>query len=278
MNQGHKIKLVFAGLAAFVVLIVIWQSLVVVPAGHVGVVTTFGRVEPEALPEGMHFVAFWRSVHDMSTRTQERKEIADVPTLEGLTVQLDVSMLFSLEREKASEVYQKVGPDYAEIVVVPQLRSALRGITVNFKSEALYTANRGEVESRLESTLKGMLHERGINCEKVMFRSVKLPDQVRDAIDRKVAFEQKKQQSEIEVQTAEIEARKKLVEAEATRDAQKLIQETLSENYVRYLWVKALETAANNRATVIYVPTGNDGLPVIAPARGSPAVGNKAGD
>jgi regulator of protease activity HflC (stomatin/prohibitin superfamily) len=267
MNHSKRLGLIGLGAAGLLLAILLFKSIVVVEAGHVGVVSTFGRVEPDSLDAGMHLVAPWRTVHEMSVRTLEKKEVADVPTLEGLTVSLDVSLLYSLDRNKAADVFKNIGPHYEDVVVAPQLRSALRGVTVKYKSEAMYTANRGELESSLESTLKGLLHERGINCEKIMFRSIRLPEQVREAIDRKVAFEQKKQQAQIEVETAEIEAKKKLVEAGATRDAQKLIQETLNENYVRYLWVKALETAANNKATIIYVPTGNDGLPLIAPTR-----------
>jgi regulator of protease activity HflC (stomatin/prohibitin superfamily) len=267
MNHSKRLGLIGLGAAGLLLAILLFKSIVVVEAGHVGVVSTFGRVEPDSLDAGMHLVAPWRTVHEMSIRTLEKKEVADVPTLEGLTVSLDVSLLYSLDRNKAAEVFKNIGPHYEEVVVAPQLRSALRGVTVKYKSEAMYTANRGELESSLESTLKGLLHERGIVCEKIMFRSIRLPEQVREAIDRKVALEQKKLQAQIEVETAEIEAKKKLVEAGATRDAQKLIQETLNENYVRYLWVKALETAANNKATIIYVPTGNDGLPLIAPTR-----------
>src|SRR5262245_44585544 len=80
-------------LAVVVCVIFGWWSVTTVPSGSVGVVTTFGKVDPQPLPEGLHFVAPWRSVHPLTVRTQEVKERLEVPTKEGLTIELEVSLL-----------------------------------------------------------------------------------------------------------------------------------------------------------------------------------------
>lgn len=251
--------------------IFVWMSLVQVPAGHVGVITTFGRVESDTLDEGLHLVPFWKRVVPLSLRTEERKEAGDVPTNEGLTAHLEVSLLYSLNKDRAAEVYQKLGNNYADVVVVPQLRSVLRGATTKYKSEDLYTANRSEIERGLELELTKLLEERGVRCERVLLRNVKLPEKIMAAIDQKVAAEQKRQQLLVELQQAETEAKKKKVEAEGIKEAQRLITETLTDDYIRYLWVKALETAAQNRAAMIYVPTGSGGMPMVEVPRRPPA-------
>jgi regulator of protease activity HflC (stomatin/prohibitin superfamily) len=274
MDNRNRVATVLAVVAVVLVVIGLWASVKTVEAGHVGVVTTFGRVEPETLSEGLHLIAPWRKVIPLSNRTQELKETADSPTMEGLLANIEVSLLFSLKKESAADVYQRIGPNYIETVVVPQLRSALRNATAKYKSEDLYSASRGELEKNLEVELTRMLDERGVRSERVLLRRISLPDAVKTAIDQKVAAEQKRQQMQIELQQAETEAKKKLVEAQGTKDAQKLIQETLSENYIRYLWVKALETAATNRTAMIYVPTGPHGMPLVeVPSRPNTASG-----
>lgn len=94
----RQIVLMVAGMAGLLfLLILLLCSFSLIPAGSVGVVTTFGRVDPTVLDEGFNWVAPWRSVHKLTLQTQEDKEAASVPTREGLTVNLEVSLLYSLE-------------------------------------------------------------------------------------------------------------------------------------------------------------------------------------
>ena len=77
----QKIGLV---LLTILILILVWASVAYVPAGHVGVLTLFGRVTGDVLPEGTHFVNPFKINNTMSVRTQELKETASVPSDEGL--------------------------------------------------------------------------------------------------------------------------------------------------------------------------------------------------
>jgi regulator of protease activity HflC (stomatin/prohibitin superfamily) len=303
--RGLKAGCIAMAIAA--VLLVVWCSFTTVQAGHVGVVTTFGKVHPEHLAEGAHVVAPWNSVHPMSLRTEEVKEVMDVPTKEGVTVQLEASLLYSLDPEKAADVFQKIGLEYPEKVVKPQFRSAARNSTVNFEARDLYTGNRTQVELALEKETRDALAERGIHCEKVLLRKMDLPPTIKASIDQKMVADQKAQAMEyelkaaeqeakkkkieaeavataklaamkVELETAKMEAEKRQIEAEATAKAQDTIKKTLDDNYVRYLWVQALETAAKNRSATIYVPTGHDGLPLVGTAGPAAVAAGSKGD
>src|SRR6516162_11470780 len=85
---------VVLGVVLFMVLTSCWGS---VPAGHVGIATTFGAVSDDVLDPGLHFVPFWTKVHPMSVQSMEDKETAEVPTKEGLSVNLDCSLIYSLK-------------------------------------------------------------------------------------------------------------------------------------------------------------------------------------
>ena len=63
----------------------------------------------------------------MSVKTQEEKEVMDVPSKEGLTVKLEVSALYHLDPEKAGDIYKTVGPNYEAVILQPQFRSVTRG-------------------------------------------------------------------------------------------------------------------------------------------------------
>src|SRR3979490_736031 len=85
------------------VLIVFLTSTTSIPTGHVGVLTLFGRVTGDILPEGIHLINPLKSVEKMSVQTQSRKESANVPSKEGLILSLDTSLLFRLDKDKAAQ-------------------------------------------------------------------------------------------------------------------------------------------------------------------------------
>ena len=134
-----------------------WTS---VEAGKVAVVTSFGEVQGEPLEPGFHWLAFWKKTNAMSVQTQEDKETASVPTKEGLIVELETSLIYSVKKDKAAEIYKTVGLNYKDVIVVPQFRSVLRGVTARYKAEDLYTAHRSEMEDELERGTRALLDER----------------------------------------------------------------------------------------------------------------------
>jgi prohibitin 1 len=229
-----------------------------VPSGHVGVVTTFGRVHDDALPSGIHVIAPWRWVTKLSVQTKEDKETAEVPTREGLSVSLEASLLYSLSHDKATDVFRTVGNDYEKVLVIPQFRSALRGATSHYDAKDLYTANREQIEESLTKSVKATLAERGIHCEAVLLRDVQLPRVVKDRIEAKLAADQDAQRMTFVLVKEKQEAERKRVEAQGIADAQKIIKTELDDNYIRYAWIQALK---EHQGAIIYVPTGQDGLP-----------------
>ena len=78
-------------------------SVTTIPTGHVGVLTLFGRVTGEQLPEGIHLINPMKAVSKFSVRTQEAKEVAEVPSSEGLLVHLESSLLYRLDPEQETQ-------------------------------------------------------------------------------------------------------------------------------------------------------------------------------
>ena len=103
---------------ALLLLLLIGNPLTVIPAGDVGVKDFFGNVSPNILPAGVHFVLPFTKVVKMSIKTQEVKETAEVPSKEGLSMDLEGSLLFRLDPAKAPELYRTIGRDYASIAVI----------------------------------------------------------------------------------------------------------------------------------------------------------------
>ena len=91
------------------------------------------------LSEGTHLVNPFKVNNTMTARTQEVKESASVPSNEGLIISMDTSLLFRIDPAKAPEVYRTVGPNYLDVVVEPNLRSAIRESTASHSATEKHT-------------------------------------------------------------------------------------------------------------------------------------------
>lgn len=104
-----------AGVAVALV-IALSQSWTVIPAGNTGVIDFLGNVSDETLKPGVNLVNPMAKIEKMSIKTQELKEMMSVPSKEGLSVDLEISLLFKLDTDMANEIYKSVGPNYADII------------------------------------------------------------------------------------------------------------------------------------------------------------------
>ncbi len=223
----------------------------IVPAGYVGVVDIFGRVAPQPLNSGINFVNPLARVLNFSIRTQENKETMNVPSKEGMNIALDVSILYRMNPAKAVEIYRTVGPYYREVVFVPQYRAAARGVTVGYEAKALYTSEREMLAQGIHDSLKNLIGERGIIIERVLLRAITLPMTVSGAIEQKLKAEQEAERMKFILQKETQEAERKRVEASGIRDAQAIINQSLTSQYLNYLWINTV----NQNPNVIYVAT-----------------------
>ena len=249
--------------AVVVLIILLSKSIVIVPAGHVGVRVLFGNVQMEALAAGIHLVNPLMKVHEMNVRTQQISEDANVPSKEGLIVNLDVTILYALNPEEASEVFKTIGPNYESVIINPSLRSVVRGVTAGYEAKALYTAEREALANQMMEQLKPMVEKRGITLEKVMLRSVKLPEILSIAIEKKLEAEQQSEQMKFVLMRETQEAERKRIEAKGISDYNKEVAQSLTKGILQLRGIEATNKLAESQNAKIVIAGGNDGLPVI---------------
>lgn len=240
------------------------QFLTVVPAGHVGVADFFGTVSPETKKAGINLVNPLARVVKMSVKTQEAKEVMDVPSKEGLTVQLEISALFHLDPEKAAEVYKTIGPGYVEVILEPQFRSVARGVTAGYEAKALYTSEREMLAEIILRDLQRLVGPRGVKIESTPLRKVGLPQGLTQAIEEKLRAEQESQRMQFVLLKEKQEAERKRIEAQGIADFQDIVTKGISDPLLRWKGIEATEKlAASPNAKVVVIGAGKDGLPLI---------------
>jgi regulator of protease activity HflC (stomatin/prohibitin superfamily) len=247
-----------------IILVVLWASIAYVPAGHVGVLTLFGRVTGEVLPEGTHLVNPFKVNSTMSVRTQEIKEAASVPSNEGLIMTLDTSLLFRLNPDKAADVYRTIGPRYRDVVVEPNLRAAIREVTASHSANALYSGEREKVAAQISQQLGRELGKRGISLENILLREIQLPASLKTSIEAKQQAEQESLAMAFRLQKEKQEAERKRIEAAGIRDFQQIVAQGISSQLLEWKGIEATEKLAESKNTkVVVIGSPKHGLPLI---------------
>lgn len=269
MSQYIKFSplLIILGIVIFLLPLIV----VIVDAGEVGVQSTFGNVSDRVLRSGLNIKSPFTKVIRLSTRTEEytMSEVADEGEVtgddsiqalasDGATLWLDVTIFYRLKDTEAPKIYKELGLNFDEKIIRPEIRSKIREVVSRYPVNDIYSTKRGEIQSTIQTELKESLANRGIEVEDTLLRRVNLSQTLFASIELKLTAQQKAQQKEFEIEEAKKEAERRQVEAEGQREAQRIINESLSDQYLYYLYIQSLGENGN----VTYVPT-EGGVPLF---------------
>jgi regulator of protease activity HflC (stomatin/prohibitin superfamily) len=261
---GGLLRLIGLGIAAFLLVILVFSSIARVGTGRVGVLTLFGRVTGETLGEGVHFINPLKTNNELSIQTQTLKESASVPSSEGLMMNLDTSLIYHLNPEHAADVFQKIGADYENVVVESTLRSAIREATASHTANALYTGEREMVGKQIYDQVSQQLSQRGMTVENVLLRDIQLPATLKAAIEAKQQAEQESLAMNFRLQKETQEAQRKRIEAAGVRDFQQIVAQGISAQLLEWKGIEATENLAKSSNTkVVVIGNNKNGLPLI---------------
>ena len=248
------------------ILIAFTQLFTVIPAGHSGVIDFFGSVSDKTLGPGVNFVNPMANVVKFDTRKQEIKEVMNVPSKEGMSVELEISMIFQLKMDKVNQIYKTAGnyEEYLQKLVVPNFRSVVRGVTTKYEAKALYTAERDKLENEMREKLSSVKEIAEITVLSTPLRQITLPRGLTASIEEKLKSEQESQRMTFVLERERQEAERKRIEAKGISDFQTIVSQGISDQLLRWKGIEATEKLANSQnSKVIVIGSGKDGLPII---------------
>ena len=256
--------LVLTLIAIVAIAILLYCSMAYVPAGHVGVLTSFGRVTGEVLPEGTHFVSPFKINHVMSIRTQSQEEHTSTPSSEGLNLEIDTSLIYHLNPDKAAAVFQSIGSEYASTIVTPTLRSVIRDTTAGHSANTLYSSSRKQVEDEIKQGVQATLEARGIVVESILLRDIQLPHALKASIETKQQAEQESLAMGFRLQKERQEADRKRIEAQGIHDFQQIVAQGISPQLLEWKGIEATESLAKSSNTkIVVIGNTKNGLPLV---------------
>jgi regulator of protease activity HflC (stomatin/prohibitin superfamily) len=186
-------------------LLVLLSTFVIIPAGHVGVASLFGSVQPRPLSEGLNIVNPLLYVTSMSTQVQKYQEKYDAVTKDLQAVAVEMVLNYRLLPDKAPEVYQKIGVNFANVIVLPAAQEVLKANT------ALHVANeilrqRPKIKADVQETLATWLAKYGVELKEAALANIRFDKAYEKAIEDKQIEEQRAEQKLYELTQAQRQA------------------------------------------------------------------------
>ncbi len=267
-DVSYPIKFKRLGYASFALAFfsLISASFTIIEPGYVGVPVTFGNVGSQSLQAGLHPIFFLTDVYKMSIQTKdytmssvhnEGNKVGDdaVATLsrDQLILKFDVSVWYHLDPSQANNVYSNIGLNYEEVIVRPAIRTALVDAATRFDASDVMSLQRDAYTKTVTELLLQELNGKGVILDNVLIRNVEPPTTVSDAIAAKLKASQEAQQMEYTIQYAQKEAQRKAIEAQGISNAQKIIGNGLTQNYLQWYYISQLKDVVNspNNSTII---------------------------
>lgn len=209
-----------------------------VPAGYAGVkVNLLGGdkgVDTEELGTGRYWIGMNEDLFLFPTFTQnytwsksdERDESISFQTVEGLTVNADVGISYSIRKDKVTDIFQKYRKGVDEITdtyLRNMVRDALVTQASTLKIDAVYGAGKAKLISAVEKETRNQVNDLGIVIEKIYWvGELRLPPNVVQSINAKIQATQMTAQRENEINQSKAEAQKKIEDARGDAESTRL--------------------------------------------------------
>ncbi|MDH3686262.1 MAG: SPFH domain-containing protein [Myxococcales bacterium] len=241
------------------------------PPGHEGYVYERPRLVGTGGPQGTvtgpgNFgVSILRNeIVNIDVRPQTYTEAFQILARDDLNVSFQVHAVLAIEPGNVEDVVLRFGSQqwYARVVKEPFRTLVRRSVQTHDSREI--KALRMEIADEVRAGLAEHLTGTPFRVRSLVVGNIDYPAVVADAVEKKLAsrqlLEEKATQKEIAMRDAEI----RVEEAKGIAEAQRIINETLTANYLQHEAIGAqLEMASSPNHTTVYIPVGNNGLPLV---------------
>ncbi len=167
---------------------ILFGMFVSVPPGYVACIYSHGKgVLLKVLRPGLHLkMPFWHKAKLFNIQVQEyqirrgfditKSDLGDMeiaaPTTDGNNVTLEMTVLFHIDPDNATQLWQNIGDNYVEKIVRPVIRSRVRTVAADYAGADFFSNRRAEIERRIQHELVTSLNPKGIVIVDVLMGNV----------------------------------------------------------------------------------------------------------
>src|ERR687884_506262 len=210
-----KLKILAAIVTFIVIVIVMSESVVIVEAGHRGVVLYVGAVENRVLGEGLHFIIpFVEQVIQLEVRTLKFQADASAASNDLQEVATVIALNYHIDPNKANIIYQQLGADYADRIIAPTIQESVKASVAKFNAEELIT-KRETAKAVIAQAIRNTLSARDITVETVFITDFKFSEAFASQVESKVVAYQKYLTEQNNLKAVQVVANQTVVQAQA---------------------------------------------------------------
>lgn len=255
-------------IGAIILVIIFWSRMTItLDAGHAGILfkTFGGGIDTEkTYGEGFHFLAPWNKMIDYEVRQQEIAEDMNVLSSNGLEIKVDVSAWYQPSFAELGYLHKNIGTDYLRRIIIPAMRSSARKVIGRYTPEQIYSTKRDAIQDEIFTETVEILAEKYVKVNRILIRSIILPNTIKTAIESKLKQEQESLEYEFKLTKAEQEAQRQKIDAEGKATANRILSASLTDKILKEKGINAtLELAKSPNAKVVVIGNTKDGMPLI---------------
>jgi regulator of protease activity HflC (stomatin/prohibitin superfamily) len=267
-SQPKLIRWMLLVLLGIIVLLVMSRTtFLTIDPGYAGVLFKRfgGGIDKEKIyQQGFHVIAPWNKMFVYDIRIKEHYEKMEVLSKNGLTIVCELSIRYRAKPDKIGYLHNEIGTRYLESIVIPEIRSATREVIGKYLPEELYSSKREAIQVEIFDRTFESVESKHVYVDAILIRGVTLPQTLQDAIERKLKEEQAALEYDFRLDRERKEAERKIIEAQAKSDANRILNASLTANILRDKGIEAtLELAQSPNSKIVIVGSGKDGLPLI---------------
>ncbi|MDO5292814.1 MAG: prohibitin family protein [bacterium] len=259
--MNKKLAVIGAGLATVAVVILGFSCMEKIQPGYVGIVYNLkGGIEDELLTQGLHIVSPFKKINSYSVATEQaylsrdEKEGSEdddsftIPTSDGKTVNVDLEFSYHFDSEVLPQTFTtfkgQSGYSIEQTFIRGKIKAWTSEVSSTFSVIDIYGEKRAELNSKVLEHVKEKFSEYGIIIDSVNFSRISLDEQTEEAIQQRINKQQELETAKLESQKATIEAEKKKIQAEADAQAKiiaaeaeakanKLLEQSITDELIR---------------------------------------------
>ena len=214
--------------------------------------------------QGFHIIMPLNKVFIYDVRTNEGFETIDVLSKNGLNISVELSYRYSPMPDKIGYLHDEIGTEYVKRILMPEIRSATREVIGQYLPEELYSTKREAIQDEIFQQTADGIGPKHLIIDAVLIRSVKLPAKLEEAIEQKLKEEQLSLQYEYKLDRERQEAERRIIEAQAKADANRILNASLTDKILKDKGIEAtLELAKSPNTKTVIIGGAEGGLPLI---------------
>lgn len=228
-KYGDKCKSWFVAASAAFVCCVLLCMFTVVPAGHTGVLVTAGKVSPKVLSAGAHFkIPLVQSIVNIDNRVQRTDVEGSAASKDLQTVTTTVSVNCRVIASESANLYSGIGKSWDEKIIRPAVQEGIKAVMAQFTAEELIT-KRQETSEKMSESISKKIERYGLVIDDVNVLDMDFSKEFNDAIEAKQTAQQNALKAEQDLARIEVEARQKVVQAQADAEANRIRSESITD-------------------------------------------------